>query len=95
MEHDNLIAILTACSNRKGNRCSQCPAFGKGDWQCARNAMRAAAVAIKAQAAQLAAAELREMAMRDCIKNIESAVSGGKLAIWDGQQGAGEERGDD
>ena len=46
MDYKEKIQILRACSSKKGNRCSSCPAFGQGDRNCSRNAMKAAATAI-------------------------------------------------
>ena len=40
------VQILRACSSKKGNRCSSCPAFGHGDRSCIRNAMKDAATAL-------------------------------------------------
>ena len=40
------VQILRACSSKKGNRCSSCPAFGHGDRNCIRNAMKDAATAL-------------------------------------------------
>lgn len=44
--------ILRACSSKKGNRCSSCPAFGQGDRNCIRNAMKDAATALSALQAE-------------------------------------------
>lgn len=30
LSESEIIGALTACSNKKGNRCSQCPVFGRG-----------------------------------------------------------------
>ena len=30
LSESEIIGALTACNNRKGNRCSQCPIFGRG-----------------------------------------------------------------
>lgn len=46
MDYKEKATILRVCSSRKGERCSRCPAFGQGDRQCARNAMRDGATAI-------------------------------------------------
>lgn len=46
MDYSEKATILKCCSNKKGNRCSSCPAFGQGNKNCMRNAMRDASVAI-------------------------------------------------
>ena len=46
MDIEKKIQILRACSSKKGNRCSSCPAFGKGDRNCLQNTMRDAATAL-------------------------------------------------
>ena len=46
MDYKEKIQILRACSSKKGNRCSSCPAFGQGDRNCSRNAMKDAAIAL-------------------------------------------------
>ena len=46
MDIEKKIQILRACSSKKGNRCSSCPAFGQGDRNCIRNAMKDAASAL-------------------------------------------------
>lgn len=46
MDIEMKVQILRACSSKKGNRCSSCPAFGHGDRNCIRNAMKDAATAI-------------------------------------------------
>ena len=43
---DMKVQILRACSSKEGNRCSFCPAFGHGDRNCIRNAMKDAATAL-------------------------------------------------
>ena len=45
MDIEMKVQILRACSSKKGNRCSSCPAFGHGDRNCIRNAMKDAATA--------------------------------------------------
>lgn len=52
MDIEKKVQILRACSSKKGNRCSSCPAFGKGDRNCLRNTMRDAAIALSAQQAE-------------------------------------------
>ena len=52
MDVEKKVQILRACSSKKGNRCSSCPAFGKGDRNCLRNTMRDAATALSAQQAE-------------------------------------------
>ena len=47
MDYDEKIQILRACSSKKGERCSSCPAFGQGNRNCMRNAMKDAANAIE------------------------------------------------
>ena len=54
MDYDEKIQILRACSSKKGERCSSCPAFGKGNRNCMRNAMKDAANAIERLQADLA-----------------------------------------
>lgn len=46
MDIEMKVQILRACSSKKGNRCSSCPAFGHGDRNCIRNAMKDAATAL-------------------------------------------------
>lgn len=46
MDIEKKIQILRACSSKKGKRCSSCPAFGQGDRNCIRNAMKDAASAL-------------------------------------------------
>lgn len=46
MNYREKAMILKCCSNKKGERCSSCPAFGQGNKNCIRNAMRDASVAI-------------------------------------------------
>lgn len=46
MDYREKAMILKCCSNKKGDRCSSCPAFGQGNKNCIRNAMRDASVAI-------------------------------------------------
>lgn len=46
MDIEKKVQILRACSNKKGNRCSSCPAFGKGNRNCLQNTMRDAATAL-------------------------------------------------
>lgn len=46
MDYREKAMILKCCSNKKGNRCSSCPAFGQGDKNCIRNAMRDSSAAI-------------------------------------------------
>ena len=52
MDIEKKVQILRACSSKKGNRCSSCPAFGKGDRNCLRNTMRDAAISLSAQQAE-------------------------------------------
>ena len=86
MDYKEKIQILRACSSKKGNRCSSCPAFGQGDRNCSRNAMKDAATALstlQAENAQLRA-ELERMKriMRDNgIMTIPSKYPGGP-AEW-------------
>ena len=40
MDIEMKVQILRACSSKKGNRCSSCPAFGQGDRNCIRNDMK-------------------------------------------------------
>lgn len=46
MDIEKKVQILRACSSKKGNRCSSCPAFGQGNRNCMRNAMKDAATAL-------------------------------------------------
>lgn len=46
MDYKKKATILRVCSSKKGERCSCCPAYGQGDRNCCRNAMRDAATAI-------------------------------------------------
>lgn len=46
MDYREKAMILKCCSNKKGDRCSSCPAFGQGDKNFRRNAMRDASNAI-------------------------------------------------
>ncbi len=46
MDIEKKVQILRACSSKKGERCSSCSAFGQGDRNCMRNAMRDAATAL-------------------------------------------------
>ena len=40
LSESEIIGALTACNNRKGHRCSQCPVFGKGwSWQQCKRAV--------------------------------------------------------
>lgn len=43
MDIEKKVKILRACSSKNGERCSSCPAFGRGDRNCMRNAMKDAA----------------------------------------------------
>lgn len=52
MDYKEKVQILLACSSKKGNRCSSCPAFGKGNRNCWRNAMRDAATDLSALQAE-------------------------------------------
>ena len=52
MDIEMKVQILRACSSKKGNRCSSCPAFGHGDRNCIRNAMKDAATALTALLAE-------------------------------------------
>lgn len=44
MDIEKKVQILRACSSKKGERCSSCSAFGQGDRNCMRNAMRDAEI---------------------------------------------------
>lgn len=46
MDYNEKIQILRACSSKRGKRCSSCPAFGQGNHNCMRNAMKDAATAL-------------------------------------------------
>ena len=74
MDYDEKIQILRACSSKKGERCSSCPAFGKGNRNCMRNAMKDAANAIERLQADLS----RVTAERDAaVSDIENALAYG------------------
>ena len=59
MDYKAKATILRVCSSRKGERCSHCPAFGKGDRNCFKNAMRDGSTAITDLLARAEAAEAR------------------------------------
>lgn len=46
MDIEMKVQILRACSSKKGNRCSSCQAFGQGNRNCIRNAMKDAVTAL-------------------------------------------------
>ena len=52
MDIEKKVQILRACSSKKENRCSSCPAFGQGDRNCMKNAMKDAATALSALQAE-------------------------------------------
>ena len=65
MNYKEKATILRVCSNKKGERYSHCPAFGQGNRNCLRNAMRDGSVAItdllaRAEAAEAEVSELRK-----------------------------------
>lgn len=62
MDIEMKVQILRACSSKKGNRCSSCPAFGHGDLNCMRNAMKDAATALSTLQAE-------NKMLRDELKN--------------------------
>ena len=47
MDYKEKATILQACSSKKGERCSSCPAFGQGFRTCMKNAMKDGAAAIR------------------------------------------------
>lgn len=54
MDIEKKVKILRACSSKNGERCSSCPAFGRGDRNCMRNAMKDAATFLSTLQAELA-----------------------------------------
>lgn len=73
MDYREKAMILKCCSNKKGDRCSSCPAFGQGDKNCRRNAMRDASNAIFELLEKLERAE-------DCINEISYQFERGKCS---------------
>ena len=49
LDNETLAIILDKCSNPKGQRCSECPVFGKGDYHCASHVMKEASKRLKEQ----------------------------------------------
>lgn len=47
MDYKEKATILQACSSKKGERCSSCPALGQGFRTCMKNAMKDGAAAIR------------------------------------------------
>ena len=89
MDIEKKIQILRACSSKKGNRCSSCPAFGKGDRNCLQNTMRDAATALSTLRAEneKLRAELEKVmrerdAAVDCIYQIEDDLDRGSDNDW-------------
>lgn len=73
MDYSEKATILKCCSNKKGNRCSSCPAFGQGNPNCIRNAMRDASTAIFELLDKLERAE-------HCINEINDQFECGKCS---------------
>lgn len=40
LSNKQIIASLKACSSPRGNRCSECPLFGHGDYHCVPHLMQ-------------------------------------------------------
>lgn len=64
MDYKEKATILRVCSSKKGERCSRCPAFGQGNQNCMRNAMKDGATAITDLLARAEAAEAENAALR-------------------------------
>lgn len=64
MDYKEKATILRVCSSKKGERCSRCPAFGQGNRNCLRNAMKDGATAITDLLARAEAAEAENVALR-------------------------------
>lgn len=69
MDYKQKAMILRVCSNKKGERCSSCPAFGQEERHCRRNAMRDGADAIEQLITRVEAAEheLDELRKPNCL----------------------------
>lgn len=74
MDYKEKETILRVCSSKKGDRCSRCPAFGHGDRNCARNAMRDAADAIAELMARAESAEKERDAAIKELDGVSNAV---------------------
>lgn len=67
MDIEEKVQILRACSSKKGERCSSCPAFLKGNRNCMRNAMKDAATA-------LSALQIENQALRNAANGYKAAA---------------------
>lgn len=66
MDVKKKIQILRACSRKKGERCSSCPAFGQGSRNCMKNTMKDAADALEKLQAELEQVKAeRDAAVKD------------------------------
>lgn len=66
MDVKKKIQILRACSRKKGERCSSCPAFGQGSRNCMKNTMKDAADALEELQAELEKVKVeRDAAIKD------------------------------
>lgn len=72
MNYKEKATILRVCSNKKGERCSHCPAFGQGNRNCLRNAMRDGSVAITDLLARAEAAEAEVSELRKRLAEVEA-----------------------
>lgn len=75
MNYKEKATILRVCSNKKGERCSHCPAFGQGNRNCLRNAMRDGSVAITDLLARAEAAEAEVSELRKRLAEAEAACA--------------------
>ena len=76
MDIEKKIQILRACSSKKGKRCSSCPAFGQGDRNCIRNAMKDAATALSTLQAENEKLRAKlEQVKRECDEAVQ-CISG-------------------
>lgn len=69
MDVKKKIQILRACSRKKGERCSSCPAFGQGSRNCMKNTMKDAADALEKLQAELEQVKAERDAAIECLKN--------------------------
>lgn len=85
MNYKEKATILRVCSNKKGERCSHCPAFGQGNRNCLRNAMRDGSVAITDLLARVEAAEARaekaEREKHEAISDLETIMAYGEADL--------------
>lgn len=71
MDIEMKVQILRACSSKKGNRCSSCPAFGHGDRNCIRNAMKDAATALSTLQAENEKLRAELEQVKRCLEIVE------------------------